>query len=160
MKKLLFFLFPAFLLLSGCFKPNSTTPITSTEQQMNGSWQVDSTHIISYDNWRTDPVTGYVQPYRTTSDSMFKSHFLNVASSGNMVTITMPDHNVMRYTISGTSLSPYVSTSALPSLSFSHGCGLDYVPNNQVNVTDHSMIITSYQLSSIAFDTSVTYMHR
>jgi hypothetical protein len=161
MKKLLILCFPA-LLLSGCFKPNSTTPITSVEQKMNGSWQVDSTITISYDSWRTDPVTGYYQSYRTAADSIYKNHLINISSSGSTVTINMASNDIMRYTISDSLLTPYILNSNLPSFNFSGGgCGMPLVQNNSVHVTDHQLIISSYQMnSSIGTDTSITYMHR
>jgi len=114
----------------GCIKNNSTTPISGVQLAMNGKWQVDSVRTMNKD--------------AIIADSIYANHFVEITSEGNKVNITMSPADVMTYTISGYSLTPYSGQSR-------GGCGTPIAPtkvsvssNKLQLITDQGLVTTVY----------------
>lgn len=123
------------ILLCGCIKNNSVVPITALQEEISGTWQVDS--LVT--------VNAYI--YSPYPDSTYKNHFVNITNTGNIVHVQMQGSDIMNYTISGNSLTPYYRRA-------SGGCGM---PSGGASfkVTPHTLqlIVTDGQITT-------TYMHR
>ena len=125
----------------GCFKTNSTIPITSVQVALDGHWQVDSSVSKIGDS--------------VLFDSVYTNHYIDISSSGTMVTVLMNGFDPMKYTISDSTLGPYSSSFIFPGRSVI-GCGIPYA-NTTVSISANHLIFYSnnYVNSSIA-----TYMHK
>ena len=131
----------ASVLILGCFKTNSTIPITSVQAALDGHWQVDSSVSKIGDS--------------VLFDSVYTNHYIDISSSGNTVTILMNGFDPMKYTIADSSLGPYSSGSLIPGGSII-GCGIPYTSTN-VSISANRLEFYNYNYVN-SFIT--TYMHK
>jgi hypothetical protein len=123
-------------LLISCLKTNSTTPISSVQVAIAGNWQVDSSNSYLSDS--------------LFADSVYNNHLITIKNSGNKVTVQMSATDIMTYTISDSTLTPYVKGGIFSVI----GCGL---PNTGTKIS-----LNKNQLQLISYNGFINtlYMHR
>jgi len=123
-------------LIFSCLKTNSTTPISKVQVAIAGNWQVDSSNSYLADS--------------LFADSVYINHLVTIKNSGNKVTVQMSATDIMTYTISDSTLTPYVKGGFFSVI----GCGL---PNTGTKIS-----LNKNQLRLISYNGFINtlYMHR